>query len=97
MVKSMVTAVREGWRAYLDNPKPANEKMHAMNPSMDADTFAQVAEVQKPFIAPDPKSELGGMTPGTMVKVRWETLIGQLKDLGYIPSAMPAEECFRQL
>jgi NitT/TauT family transport system substrate-binding protein len=91
MVKSMVDAVREGWRTYLDNPKSANEKMHALNPSMDADTFAEVAEVQKPFIEPDPKSELG-----SMAKARWETLIGQMKDLGYIPSAMPAEECFRQ-
>src|SRR5580692_11934614 len=29
MVKAVVEAVREGWRAYLDDPKPANEKMHA--------------------------------------------------------------------
>ena len=92
MVKSMVVAVREGWQAYLENPKPANEKMHAMNPSMDADTFAEVAEVQKPFIAPAAQTEFGVMT-----KARWETMIGQMKDLGYIPSAMPADECFRQL
>ena len=92
MVKSMVAAVREGWRAYLDDPKPVNEKMHQMNPSMDADTFAEVAEVQKPFIEGAPNTELGAMT-----KPRWDTLIGQLKDLGYIPAAIPAEECFRLL
>jgi NitT/TauT family transport system substrate-binding protein len=92
LVKSMVMAVREGWRAYLDDPTPVNEKMHQMNPSMDADTFAEVAEVQKPFIEGAPNTELGAMT-----KSRWETLIGQLKDLGYIPAAIPADECFRLL
>ena len=65
-----------------------------MNPSMDADTFAEVAEVQKPFIESD---ETGKNGLGTMTKARWETLIAQLKDLGYIPAAIPAEECFREL
>ena len=68
--------------------------MHAMNPSMDVDTFAQVAEVQKPFIEDD-ETKKNGL--GTMTASRWETLIGQLKDIGYIPSAMSAEECFRNL
>jgi NitT/TauT family transport system substrate-binding protein len=92
MVKSMVEAVRQGWRAYLDDPKATNEKMHQMNPSMDADTFAEVAEAQKPFIEDPSKSGLGSMT-----NARWDTLVGQLKELGYIPAAMPAEECFRLL
>jgi len=94
MVKSMGAAVREGWRAYLDDPKPTNEKMHQMNPSMDAETFAEVAEAQKPLIEDD-ETRKNGL--GTMTKARWETLIGQLKDLGYIPTAIPAEECFRAL
>jgi NitT/TauT family transport system substrate-binding protein len=94
MVRSMVAAVREGWRAYLDDPKPTNEKMHRMNPSMDLDTFAEVAEAQKPFIEDD-ETRKNGL--GTMAKARWETLIGQLKDLGYIPMTIPADDCFRQL
>jgi NitT/TauT family transport system substrate-binding protein len=86
-ITSMVAAVREGWRSYLDNPGPTNAHMHEMNPSMDAATFAEVAEAQKPFIeAP----QLGAMTAE-----RWETLIGQLKDLGDIDRAIPAAECFR--
>jgi hypothetical protein len=32
-----------------------------------------------------------------MSRERWETLIGQLKDLGDIPQAIPAEDCFRNL
>jgi NitT/TauT family transport system substrate-binding protein len=87
--KAMVAAVREGWRAYLDDPKSANQRMSQLNPTMDAETFAEVAEVQKPMIE---TRELGSMT-----RERWETLIGQLKDLGDIPRAIPAEECFRNL
>jgi NitT/TauT family transport system substrate-binding protein len=87
MTKVMVAAVRDGWRAYLDDPKPTNEKMHQMNPSMDPETFSEVAEAQKPFIE---TAELGSMT-----KQRWETLIAQLKDLGDIPNIIPVDECFQ--
>jgi NitT/TauT family transport system substrate-binding protein len=92
MVKAMVAAVREGWSAYLAGPKPANAKMHELNPSMDLETFAEVAEAQKPFIEDDDTRRDG---VGTMSKQRWEALIGQLKDLGDIPNALPADDCFR--
>jgi NitT/TauT family transport system substrate-binding protein len=92
--KAMVAAVREGWRAYLDNPKSANEQMNRLNPTMDAETFAEVAEVQMPLIETEPTRRDG---LGTMSRERWETLIAQLKDLGDIPQAIPAEECFKLL
>ena len=86
---AMVAAVREGWRDYLDNPAATNSKMHDLNPSMDAAAFTEVAEAQKSFIE---TAQLGAMTAE-----RWTTLIGQLKDLGDIPQAMPAQDCFRTL
>lgn len=88
-VKAMVAAVREGWRAYLNDPAPTNTKMHDLNPSMDAAAFAEVAETQKPFIE---TSELGAMTAE-----QWTTLIGQLAELGDIPQAIPAQDCFRNV
>lgn len=87
--RSLVAAVREGWRAYLNNPTPTNGKMHDLNPSMDAAAFAEVAEAQKSFIE---AGQLGGMT-----SERWTTLIGQLAELGDIPQAIPAQDCFRNL
>ena len=86
---AMVAAIREGWRAYLKDPESTNAKMHDLNPSMDAAAFAEVAEAQKSFIE---TAQLGAMTAE-----RWTTLIGQLKDLGDIPQAMPAQDCFRTL
>jgi hypothetical protein len=63
--------------------------MHDLNPSMDAAAFAEVAEAQKSFIE---AGQLGGMT-----SERWTTLIGQLAELGDIPQAIPAQDCFRNL
>ncbi|MEP6537807.1 MAG: ABC transporter substrate-binding protein [Bryobacteraceae bacterium] len=90
--KAMVAAVREGWRAYLDDPKPVNQQMNQLNPTMDLATFTEVAEVQKPFIETDATRSSG---LGTMSRERWETLIGQFKELGDISQTIPAEDCFR--
>jgi NitT/TauT family transport system substrate-binding protein len=94
MVKTMVAAVREGWRAYLDNPKPTNDQMHQLNPSMAPEMFAEVAEAQKPLLETDEALRNG---LGVMTKERWDTLARQLKDLGDIQQTPPAEECFRSL
>lgn len=93
-VAAMVAAVREGIRAYLDDPKPTNQRMNALNPSMSLDVFAEAAEAQRPLVETDETKRTG---LGSMTKERWEALIAQLKDLGDIPSAIPSEECFRNL
>jgi NitT/TauT family transport system substrate-binding protein len=90
---AMVAAVREGWRAYLNDPAPTNTKMHDLNPSMDAATFAEVAEAQKPFI----ETHQDTTSLGSMTAERWTTLIGQLAELGDIPQAIGAQDCFRNL
>ena len=94
MVKSMVAAVREGLRMYLDDPKPTNVHMQQLNPTMPLDLFAETAEVQRPLIETE---EARRNSLGVMTKERWETLIKQLKDLGDIEKAPAAEECFRFL
>jgi NitT/TauT family transport system substrate-binding protein len=93
-VESVVQAVRTGWRAYLADPKPTNEKMWALNPSMDAATFAEVADAQRPFIENEDTAVAG---LGSMTQQRWEKLIGQLAGLGDIPKLIPAQDCFRAL
>lgn len=92
--KAMVAAVREGWRSYLDDPKPVNQRMNQLNPSLAPDVFAEVAEAQKPFIETDDTRRSG---LGSMTKERWETLIAQLKELGDIQEAPAADDCYRAL
>ncbi|PTL83628.1 ABC transporter substrate-binding protein [Vitiosangium sp. GDMCC 1.1324] len=88
-VKSFVEAVREGWRAYLDTPGPANAVMGKLNTTMDAETFAAAAEAQKPLIETE-ETKARGL--GTMSRERWEHLGQQLVELGVIEKAPPVDE-----
>jgi NitT/TauT family transport system substrate-binding protein len=91
LVKSMVTACRAGWRAYLDDPKPANAMMGRLNKDMDAAIFTAAAEAQKPLIETVETKKAG---LGTMTAARWETLAKQLVDLKVIEKPIAAKECF---
>jgi len=85
VVKAFVRASRAGWRAYLDDPAPANAVMGGLNKSMDADTFAAAAAAQKPLI------EAGGGKLGAMSQERWDTLGKQLVELGVVEKAGAVE------
>jgi NitT/TauT family transport system substrate-binding protein len=88
-VKAFVEATREGWRAYLDTPAPANQVMGKLNTTMDAETFAAAAEAQKPLIETEETRALG---LGAMTRQRWETIGQQLLDLGIIEKAPALDE-----
>jgi NitT/TauT family transport system substrate-binding protein len=90
-VRKMILALREGWRAYLDNPAAANAVMGKLNREMDAATFAEVARIQAPLIETEEtkKSALGEMTAA-----RWQTLAQQLVDLAVIKAAPAPEKNF---
>ena len=92
--KSIVTAVREGWRAYLDDPKPTNQRMNQLNPTMAPEVFAEVAEAQKALIEND-ETRRNGL--GSMSTERWQTLISELQELGDIRNAPAVNDCFRNL
>jgi NitT/TauT family transport system substrate-binding protein len=91
LVRSMVAACRDGWRAYLDDPAPANAVMGKINRDMDAQTFTEAAAAQKPLIETE-ETKKNGL--GTMTKERWQALAQQLVDLGVLKTAPPVEECF---
>lgn len=93
-VKNMILALREGWRAYLDDPAATNAVMGKLNREMDAATFAEAAKVQRDLIetAETKKSALG-----TMTNERWEALAKQLVDLKVIEKVPPPAECFVSL
>ncbi|WNG17233.1 ABC transporter substrate-binding protein [Cystobacter fuscus] len=89
-VKDFVEAVREGWRAYLDDPAATNAVMGKLNTSMDAETFAEASRAQKPLIENE-QTRAKGL--GTMSRERWDTLARQLVDLGLIDQ-VPALDDF---
>jgi len=91
IVKKMVAAVTDGWRAYLDDPSKTNAAMHALNPTMDDATFAASSAAQKPLIETD-ETKANGL--GTMTQQRWETLLQQLKDLKVFSADVKPADCF---
>jgi NitT/TauT family transport system substrate-binding protein len=91
IVHSMIDACREGWQAYLKDPKPANDVMHELNKTMDAETFAAAAEAQKPLVAM--KEEPKDAPLGSMTVDRWDTLAKQLVELKVIEQAPAGKDC----
>jgi len=94
IVRAFVAASAEGWRAYLADPKPANVVMQKLNTAMDAETFAGAAAAQKALIETSETAKTG---LGVMTEARWTTLATQLTELGVVPKAPPANECFVNL
>jgi NitT/TauT family transport system substrate-binding protein len=87
-VARFVAALREGWQGYLADPGPANAMMGPLNPEMDAEAFRLAAEAQQPLI------EVAGGTVGSMTRERWAELADQLKALGLVKEAQPADAYF---
>jgi NitT/TauT family transport system substrate-binding protein len=90
-VTSFVEALREGWRAYLDDPGPANARMGELNREMDAETFRLAAEAQEPLVEDDFTREHG---LGAMSLARWTELAGQLVELELVDKPPEPEACF---
>lgn len=92
LVKRMLEALSEGWRAYEKDPTATNLQMGKLNPTMDAATFAAVAQAQRPHVESDATRERG---PGTMELARWQTLVQQMTESGLIKTPIDPAACFR--
>ena len=88
-VKRMVAAVRAGWEGYLKDPEATNAQMGKINKAMDAQTFAASAQAQIGLIKTAGIKHLGEMSLS-----RWQTLVGQLRDLKVIKTQVSAQGLF---
>lgn len=93
-VADFVGALREGWRAYLDDPGPANALMGGLNREMDAETFRLGAEAQAPLIETAFTRQHG---IGAMSLERWNTLAQQLSLLQLLDGTPDPAACFAQV
>lgn len=84
LARAFRRASQAGWRAYLDDPRPANAVMGKLNTSMSAETFAAAAEAQEPFIEPP---LVKGQALGMLQRARWEALGKQLVEIGVLEKA----------
>jgi NitT/TauT family transport system substrate-binding protein len=89
-VESFVAALREGWSAYLRDPRAANQAMAKLNTEMDAETFEKAAVAQRPLIE---SAGVGGAL-GAMTTERWDELGRQLQGLGLLDRPAKPAECW---
>jgi NitT/TauT family transport system substrate-binding protein len=93
-VARFVAVLRDGWRAYLDDPAPANAVMAGLNKEMDAETFRLAAAAQAPLVENAFTREHG---LGAMSLERWQELVGQLSELGLLDRPVDPARCFVDL
>lgn len=93
-VRSVVQAVREGWRRYLKDPTRTNQVMHALNKTIDLNTLNESAKAQVKFIR-TPETDKNGL--GWMSDSRWQTLVKQLLDIKLIQINPVTKELFQNL
>ena len=91
MVSAFVAATAEGWKSYLADPRPTNQVLARLNPSMDAATLEAAVDAERPLIATEQTKQLG---LGSMSTERWATLARQLEELKLIDRAPPPAELF---
>lgn len=92
LVRRMLKAVTAGWRDYVADPASTNAAMARLNPTMDAATFAAVAEAQKSHVVSDETTSRG---PGTMTLERWTQLVAQMTEAAVVPAGIDPASCFR--
>jgi NitT/TauT family transport system substrate-binding protein len=90
-VKAFVSATREGWQSYLDDPKSTNVLLHRLNNALDEDTLAAAAAAEKELIVGGDAAQHG---IGTMTAERWQTLATQLKDLELLKELPRLDEVY---
>jgi NitT/TauT family transport system substrate-binding protein len=91
MVSAFVAATAEGWSSYLADPRPTNQVLARLNPTMDAAMLEAAVEAEKPLIATEQTKQHG---LGSMSGERWATLARQLEELKLIDRAPPAADLF---
>lgn len=94
LVKKVVAAVREGWKAYLENPQKTHERIYELNRSFDMETLKQIQFIEKDLIA-TPETQKTAL--GSMTLERWSLLLKQLNELKLLAKPILAADLFVNL
>lgn len=89
--RAFVAASAEGWRSYLDDPRPTNELLRRLNASLSPPALAAMSEAQEKLIETEETSRRG---LGTMTRERWAQLVDQLVEVGAIDRAVAPDGLF---
>ncbi len=88
-VQKMVEATRQGWLAYLKNPKATNTLMNQKNPAMTMKMLELSLVKMQALMKFEP------LALGQMKSERWQQLNKQMRELKLIKKDLKAEEFFQ--
>jgi NitT/TauT family transport system substrate-binding protein len=92
LVRKMVRASIRGWQTYLSEPDTTNKHIHSENAEMPLDVLEFGVAALKPLCVPD---GFAAERLGEMTAERWQTLIGQMTEIGLIPEGtLVAKDAF---
>lgn len=93
VVRAMVKATSEGWKAYLENPAVAHAAIKQANPQMDADLMQHSYEEMKRRGLLDSGDARGGKI-GMMTDARWEGFVKDMQAAGAIPANLDWKKAY---
>lgn len=91
IVKAMIKSVKEGWRAYLKNPRPTHELIAKLNPAMNVDAMDEMHKIEATLIENEDTKKHG---LGSMDEKRWFELSTQLQDLKLTEKLVSPKEIY---
>ncbi|RBW48786.1 ABC transporter substrate-binding protein [Marinobacter sp. F3R11] len=93
VVQKMVKATALGWKAYFENPEPANALIKADNPEMQDELLAYTyAKMQEENMLLSDAAEGGRY--GMMTVERWKTFFDDMVAAGTLPEDLDWEKAF---
>lgn len=92
LVDKLARALSRGWKSYLANPGPTNERMAALNPSMTKEAMDLAAAKQAALLQSADTERLG---LGAMTAERWGAIAAQLRELGKLKAEPDPATVFR--
>ncbi|MDG2382429.1 MAG: ABC transporter substrate-binding protein [Pirellulaceae bacterium] len=91
LVGKVVRAVRRGWQAYLQDPEPVNQLIHAANPDMDLESLKFGATAIAELCLP---AHAASDSIGVMDDRRWQTLKSQLVELDFVSQDTRVDQAY---
>jgi NitT/TauT family transport system substrate-binding protein len=87
---AFVAATDKAWRAYIESPDRANQKIAQLNDQMTPELLGCVTEAQAPFLT-------GEDGLGVMTAERWDAMAATLADLELLPAGSTAADAWESL
>ncbi|HEY8491870.1 MAG TPA: ABC transporter substrate-binding protein [Dehalococcoidia bacterium] len=89
LVNAVVAASLAGWRRYMEDPEETHAHIMALAPDETEDALRYTWESMKDLVFTGEAAERG---LGVMTGERWQQLVGQMQEVGFLQTDVNADE-----